>query len=186
MLDSYRRNDANDPDGYVGAITLVLTDYPRAVVEYVTDPRTGIQAQDKFRSYAPNSGEVKAACDIEMRRIAESQRILPTKMPNRRYFPPERYPGSRANVFVPASHPQFETLLAWSRSPQADECDWIMAEGGVGIIVGLNVLQSMGAIRRTTPSLAVSTEQMRESLFRLAGQQRAKEIALDDDLSDLR
>lgn len=157
---------------------MVLQEFPQSVVEFATDPRTGIQGTEKFRSFMPNSGEVRAFCQAEMRRIAESARPI-HKAPNCRYVPPARSPGSRANVFVPADNPVYAQLVAWSRGKDADECGWLMCTDRAGIFVSLNVLQNMHVVRKTAAPQVVSTEAMRDSLMRLAGQERAREIVDD-------
>lgn len=47
----------------MASITAVLSDYAPETVRLVTDPRTGIATQEKFRIWMPNPGELKAACD---------------------------------------------------------------------------------------------------------------------------
>ena len=63
LFGQYRRGDANDPDVYVAAITAVLACYSEAIIQEVTDPRTGISATAKFAAFMPNPGEVKLHCD---------------------------------------------------------------------------------------------------------------------------
>ena len=59
LFGCYRRGDANDPDTYCTAVAAVLTGFPQHVVEYVTDPRTGIPGTEQW---LPSVAEVKQAC----------------------------------------------------------------------------------------------------------------------------
>lgn len=139
LLGCYRRDEASDPDAYIQAITMVLTDYPRSVVEFVTDPRTGIQSREQFKAFPPNSGEVKQACEDDLKRAARMQRP-PSKFVKHEYFPPQKYQGSRANVFVGAELPQYQVFVAWSET--ADPCDWRMGKSHDGSRDGIWVALS--------------------------------------------
>jgi hypothetical protein len=59
LLGCYRRGDANDPVTYSAAVTAVLIGFPEHVVEYVTDPRTGIPSE---LEWLPSVAQVKQAC----------------------------------------------------------------------------------------------------------------------------
>lgn len=63
MFGCYRKQDANDPEIYVAAVTAVLSEYPREVIESVTDPRTGLPSRLKW---LPTVAEVKEACEAVM------------------------------------------------------------------------------------------------------------------------
>ena len=123
LLGCYRRNVAADPDVYVAAITLVLTDFPKAVVEYATDPRTGIAARDEFKAFPPNAGEVKEFCSEEVERIRKAAKPAP-KFRKFEYVAPERYPGCYAIQFVHADAPQYASIRAWASGPEADPLHW--------------------------------------------------------------
>jgi hypothetical protein len=61
MFACYRRDEATDPEIYCAAIASILGDgYSLEVVEYVTDPRTGLPSTQKF---LPTVAEVRSACD---------------------------------------------------------------------------------------------------------------------------
>lgn len=122
LFGSYPRRDANDPDTYVAAITLVLVSYEPDLIREVTDPNTGIQTTEKFQSYMPSSGELKRYCEA---RAAHRQRMkelaaLPRPVPaSRRLANPHiKVPGSLANIFVPEGHARYQRLAAWA--PTAD------------------------------------------------------------------
>jgi hypothetical protein len=55
----YRKDEANNPEMYGAALQAVLGEYPPDVVEFVTDPRTGIAARLKW---LPSIAEVHEAC----------------------------------------------------------------------------------------------------------------------------
>ena len=42
ILGCYRRDEATDPEIFASALALIFQDYPREIVEFVTDPRTGV------------------------------------------------------------------------------------------------------------------------------------------------
>lgn len=69
MLSCYRRDEAHSPEIYGAAVAAILGDYPRDVVDYITDPRTGLPSKQKF---LPNVAEVREACDA---RAAAVERI---------------------------------------------------------------------------------------------------------------
>lgn len=60
LFGCYRKGDANDPEIYTAAIAATLADFPLEVVQYVTDPRTGIASKVKF---LPTVAEVREFCD---------------------------------------------------------------------------------------------------------------------------
>ena len=60
MFGCYRKTDANDPEVLAAAIAATLAEFTRDVVEYVTDPRTGLPATSKW---VPNVFEVREACE---------------------------------------------------------------------------------------------------------------------------
>jgi hypothetical protein len=60
LFGCYRKDDANDPDVYVAAVSAVLCDYSEAIVMAVTDPRTGIPRKSKW---LPSIAEIAEVCD---------------------------------------------------------------------------------------------------------------------------
>ena len=66
MFGCYRKQDANDPEIYVAAVTAILSEYPDSVIETVTDPRTGLPSKIKW---LPTVAEVKAECESHMYRV---------------------------------------------------------------------------------------------------------------------
>lgn len=55
------------------AIAATLADYPREVVEHVTDPRTGLPAKLKF---LPSVAEVREACEDHWKFVKARQRLI--------------------------------------------------------------------------------------------------------------
>jgi hypothetical protein len=140
LFGCYRRGDANDPETYSAAVTAILTRFPQHVVEYVTDPRTGIPSDAQW---LPSVAEVKQACikrQAYLDRLEDFDRRFakrPTAaLPN---FDNTR-PGRRANVFVHADAPQYSHLLEVTKT--ADPADWKPDEGGrPGIWVSSGLFQ---------------------------------------------
>lgn len=60
MFGCYRKGEANDPETYTMAVAATLAEYPKEVIEHVTDPRTGLPAKLKF---LPSVAEVREACE---------------------------------------------------------------------------------------------------------------------------
>lgn len=58
LFACYRKDEAADPEVYCAAVAAVLGDYPRDVIDYVTDPRTGLPSKQKF---LPNIAEISSA-----------------------------------------------------------------------------------------------------------------------------
>lgn len=148
MFGSYRKDDANDPDIYAAAVGLALSDYPRSVVEYATDPRTGLAAKHKF---PPNVAEVKEFCDDEMARIERMSRPAP-RFVKRGYEPPPHYPGRRANVLVGPASPMYALAEGYTRSPNADVLNWRPDKEGRGIWLAWNVYDDLRFERRRIES----------------------------------
>jgi hypothetical protein len=71
MFGCFRTGQANDPDLYVAGIAAVLAEYPRKVIDFVTDPRTGLPRK---LSFLPSIAEVSGACDEEMAPISRERR----------------------------------------------------------------------------------------------------------------
>jgi hypothetical protein len=129
LFGCYRRGDANDPVTYSAAVTAVLTCFPEHVVEYVTDPRTGIPSDVQW---LPSVAEVKQACinrQAYLDRLEDFDRRFGNRPPVTTLLTIDKtQPGPRANVFVPADAPQYPRLLEASKT--ADPADWKLDERG--------------------------------------------------------
>lgn len=133
LFGAYRKADANDPDAYVASIAAVLSLYEADVVREVTDPRTGIQATEKFAAFLPNAGELKLYCDgvAAYRERMKNYAALPSPNMARVFLPPPPpAPGDRANMFVPADHYRYASLVDWTRT--ADPRDWKFGKSSDG------------------------------------------------------
>lgn len=140
MFGCYRRGDANDPDTYCAAVAATLSRFPQAVVEYVTDPRTGIPGSI---AWLPSVAEVKSACmsrQSYVDKIADYDARFTGRKPLPALPPNTRSPGRRANVFVHAAAPQYKR--ACDLAKDADPADWKHdPQGRAGIWIALNLLE---------------------------------------------
>lgn len=66
LFACYRRDEAHDPEMYCAAVSAVLSEYDSAIVDYVTDPRTGLPSRQKF---LPNVAEVREVLEDRARQI---------------------------------------------------------------------------------------------------------------------
>lgn len=122
LFACYRRGDANEPDGYVRAITAVLSMYETDLVREVTDPRTGVMTNEKYMSFMPNAGELKVYCDGVAKRKAHFKRLGDLKIQPRPLLSgPDTQPGSLANLFVPSSNRRFDALVEWATTQATDQ-----------------------------------------------------------------
>lgn len=71
LFDCYRKDEVHEPDTYCGAVALVLSEYSKHVVEFSTDPRTGIASKIK---YVPNIAEIKEFLDDVVESINASSK----------------------------------------------------------------------------------------------------------------
>ena len=146
LFGSYRRGDANDPDRYVAAVAAVLAGYETSLIREVTDPVTGIAATEKYMSFMPNAGELKVYCDAVAARRDRLERLgaQPVDFQKRLPSPPPG-PGDQATVFVPATNPRYEAMLAWSKT--ADPVYWKF-EKRPGIWVSYDAWDQRGGPKR--------------------------------------
>lgn len=75
LFGCFRKGDANDPETYTAAVTAILAEYPEEVIQFVTDPRTGIARKN---NWLPTLAEVDAAC-IEHAQFVEKRDQLVRK-----------------------------------------------------------------------------------------------------------
>ena len=62
IFSAYRRDDYLNPEVFVEQLKINLRKYPVEIVEYVTDPVTGIQARNQW---PPSLAEIVKACEAE-------------------------------------------------------------------------------------------------------------------------
>jgi hypothetical protein len=180
LCGSYRRDQVSDPEIFTQALTMVLEKYPRAVVEWATDPRTGIQSTDKFSAFPPNSGELKAFCDEEIARIRRMSEPRLVRKPHI-YEPPPNYPGCWAKLFVGPKAPTYAAAIEWSKREGRDPRDWRMGElrGVQGIWVSLK-FDDETRIARSKSWQRPSMESITESLARVLKTPRQYQEGTED------
>jgi hypothetical protein len=69
MMGSFRRGEAGDPEIYSAAVAKVLSVYEPDVVDYVTDPVTGLASRNEF---LPTIKEIRAACDARAEELRQA------------------------------------------------------------------------------------------------------------------
>ena len=70
LMASYRLTDYQNPDGFLATLCSILEEYPPEIVEYVTDPKTGLQRRCKW---PPTPAEIVEACAAEIGWRGDSQ-----------------------------------------------------------------------------------------------------------------
>jgi hypothetical protein len=92
LMASYRKADYHDPEGFVATLGAILAQYAPEIVEYVTDPTTGIQRRCKW---PPSPAEIVEACaaEIEHRtKVAKYSSLPPPlRLPRPHYSAAESY-----------------------------------------------------------------------------------------------
>lgn len=89
MFGCYRKGDANDPEIYTAAIAATLAEFDQDVVDFVTDPRTGLPSKLKW---LPTVAEVREACEARKEQIKTIRFLTDrgyVKTPDGRWKKPE-------------------------------------------------------------------------------------------------
>jgi hypothetical protein len=73
LFGCYRSGQANDPEVYTMAVAATLAEYPKEVVQHVTDPRSGLPAKLKF---LPSVAEVREACEDHWKFVKARQELI--------------------------------------------------------------------------------------------------------------
>lgn len=116
LCGQYRKDDAHDPAIYAAALATLFSDYPRDVIVYATDPRTGLASAFKW---LPQIAEVRQFLEdimeprrreADRRRRADQQMLDRARNPVR---PPARedaakHPIRTANLFCAAGLPGYD------------------------------------------------------------------------------
>jgi hypothetical protein len=63
LLGQYPTARPHEPAIYTAAVAGILAEYPREIIDFVTDPRTGLA---NGKSWIPTLAEVRAACEHKM------------------------------------------------------------------------------------------------------------------------
>ena len=92
LMSSYRKTDYQNPEGFIATLGAILEDYPSEIVEYVPDPKTGLQRRCKW---PPTPAEVVEACAAEIAwrtKIAQNSGLSPVpRLPRPRYSVEDSY-----------------------------------------------------------------------------------------------
>lgn len=71
MVGSFRRGEANDPEVYTAAVAKVLAHYEPDVVDFVTDPVTGLAGETDF---LPTIKQIRDACEARAETLRQKAR----------------------------------------------------------------------------------------------------------------
>ena len=92
LMSSYRMNDYQNPKGFLLTLCSILEEYPPEIVEYVTNPKTGLQRRCKW---PPTPAEIVEACAAEISwrtKIAQNSNLLPVpKLPPPKFSAEDNY-----------------------------------------------------------------------------------------------
>jgi hypothetical protein len=92
LMSSYRKTDYLNLEGFIATMGSILEDYPQAIVEYITDPKTGLQRRCKW---PPTPAEVVEACAAEIAwrtKIAQNSGLSPVpRLPAPRFSAEDSY-----------------------------------------------------------------------------------------------
>lgn len=123
LMASYRLADYHNPDGFLTTLCSILEAYPKEIVEYVTDPKTGLQRRCKW---PPTPAEIVEACAAEIAwrtKIAQNSSLSPVlRLPRPRFRVEDSYEemfkkyGRPTGVF---EHPGDK----WSRREPKEQAD---------------------------------------------------------------
>lgn len=114
MLACYRKDETSNPDEYVAAGAAVLSEYDLVIVDYVTDPRTGMPSKVQW---LPTVKEIRDSCESEALRIQRFMEMekLPKLSPRRSTLPAQ----VRATIFTAQSYPRYDEL---KKRAEAEKC----------------------------------------------------------------
>ena len=85
LLGQYAKARPHEPAIYIAALAAILSEYPREVIEYVTDPRTGLANSQKW---IPEPAEVREACEAQMAPIRRQLQREALQLKNKQSLPP--------------------------------------------------------------------------------------------------
>lgn len=120
MYGCYRRSESYDPEIFAAAAAAVLSDYSLDIVDYVTDPRTGLPSRLKW---PPEAQEIRSACDAlqaEREQSLRRERLIAAQLAEREQIEREQADRSR--------RPSYEELRSRFDGPQGEP--WGIGDGG--------------------------------------------------------
>jgi hypothetical protein len=145
----YRRDEAQNPETFAAALAIILADYPKDIVDYACDPRTGVITA--FPMGLPNIGQIKQFLDDTQNRQARMQHYAALPKPQPRALPARQAgPGDWANVLVHLGAPQYRRMLKATET--SDVRKWKHDEQGRGLWVSYDMLHGDNVAK--TPPLA--------------------------------
>lgn len=96
LVGCYRKGDAENPDVYTAALAVMLADYPAAIVQKVTDPRTGLPGRSQW---LPTVAEVRHACELEMKPLRDEEARRRRREESERVLAAESEPRAKRKTF---------------------------------------------------------------------------------------
>lgn len=132
---------------FAAALAIVLGDYPAEIVNYASDPRTGVISE--FPMGLPSVGQIKQFLDGVQTRKDRLKHYdnLPPAVP-RLPRPPAGH-GALANVFVPPDAPQYERMVEMAKT--GDPRAWRRDATRPGIWVALGWLEKPATQKMPQP-----------------------------------
>lgn len=91
IASCYRRDEAQNPEGFAAALSVLLSDYPKSVVDYAADPRTGVAKE--FPKGLPNIGQIGELLDTLAKRIETIAKLEKDNRVAKPFVPPPLKPG---------------------------------------------------------------------------------------------
>ena len=107
IFGCYRRDEAHDPEIFTASLAAILADYPKSIVDYAADPRTGVNTE--FPMGLPNVGQIRQFLDATTRRMELLAQPVRKAVP---FTPPPKLPGQ-----IDAN--EFAALVAAGKTPKA-------------------------------------------------------------------
>lgn len=137
LFSAYRADQYADAAGFVVSLGAVMEEFSDEVIDYVFNPKTGIQRRLKW---PPALSEIVEACEAH-REFLRKQRAPRTPFQDRKPGPllRQRPQGYMAQVFVPEGHDRYAAMV--KRAELSDPIWWKYgkaSDGRSGIWVSHN------------------------------------------------
>lgn len=133
LCGSYRIDQFADAGLFALQCAVLFEKYEVEVVEYLTNVvnPSCLQLRYKFPPSLQEIGEALEEETVRRVRLREQEKSpKPTRYMPR---PIDNRPGARANVFISDQLDVYHSAVAWTRSPEADPCDYLLVNGGIKI-----------------------------------------------------
>jgi hypothetical protein len=144
IFSCYRRDEAQDPDGFVANLAVVLGDYPASIVDIAADPRTGVSTVHQMG--LPNVGQIRQFLEDKLSHREKLQRLAELPKPEFQRLPKTPAgPGDLANVFVAKDVRQYPQMV--ERAKTGDPREFRFVDGArPGIWVALSWFDMPAAV----------------------------------------